>query len=68
MNITFNAVVHKVYRVGDRWMACAVGQYVYAILRRQPVRTFASFISLDGMSVRSLPICRDELLPYLQEA
>lgn len=50
------------------WMACAVGQYVYAILRRQPVRTFASFISLDGMSVRSLPICRDELLPYLQEA
>ena len=48
------------------WMACVVGQYVYALLRRQPIRTFASFISLDGMSVRSLPICREELLPYLE--
>ena len=47
------------------WMACAVGQYVYALLRRQPIRTFASFISLDGMSVRSLPICREELAAYL---
>jgi PRTRC genetic system ThiF family protein len=48
------------------WMACAVGQYAYALLRRQPIRTFASFISLDGMSVRSVPIHRDELLTYLQ--
>jgi PRTRC genetic system ThiF family protein len=47
------------------WMACAVGQYVAALLRRQPIRTFASFISLDGMSVRSLPICRDELVSYV---
>lgn len=47
------------------WMACVVGQYVYALLRRQPVRTFASFISLDGMSVRSMPIYRDELLAFL---
>lgn len=49
------------------WMACVVGQYVAALLRRQPIRTFASFISLDGMSVRSLPICREELMPYFQE-
>jgi hypothetical protein len=48
------------------WMACAVGQYAYALLRRQPIRTFASFISLDGMSVRSLPICREELSAYLE--
>ena len=48
------------------WMACVVGQYVAALLRRQPIRTFASFISLDGMSVRSLPICREELSPYLE--
>ena len=45
------------------WMACVVGQYTAALLRRQPIRTFASFISLDGMSVRSLPICREELCP-----
>jgi PRTRC genetic system ThiF family protein len=49
------------------WMACVVGQYTAALLRRQPIRTFASFISLEGMSVRSLPICREELLPYLEE-
>ncbi|MFZ2880446.1 MAG: ThiF family adenylyltransferase [Phototrophicaceae bacterium] len=48
------------------WIACVVGQYVYALLRRQPIRTFASFVSLDGMSIRSLPICRDELQPYLR--
>ena len=49
------------------WMACVVGQYTAALLRRQPIRTFASFVSLDGMSVRSLPICREELLSYLPE-
>lgn len=46
-------------------MSCVVGHYVYALLHRQPIHTFASFVSLDGMSVRSLPICRDELLQYL---
>jgi PRTRC genetic system ThiF family protein len=50
------------------WMACAVGQYTAALLRRQPIRTFASFISLDGMSVKSLPICREELSAYLEKA
>lgn len=49
------------------WMACVVGQYTAALLRRQPIRTFASFISLDGMSVRSLPICREELQSYMGE-
>ncbi len=47
------------------WMACAAASYLYALLRRQSVTTFATFISLDGLSVRSLPICRDELTPYL---
>lgn len=49
------------------WMACVVGQYIYALLHRQPIRTFATFISLGGMGVRSLPICREELQPYLEE-
>lgn len=47
------------------WMAVATAQYVYKLLHRQPITSFASYISADGMSVRSLPICRDELLPYL---
>lgn len=48
------------------WMACVVGQYVASLLRRQPIRTFASFVSLDGMSIRSLPIYREELSAYLE--
>ena len=47
------------------FMACVVGQYVNTLLRRQPIKTFASFVSLDGMSVRSIPIGKDELLAYL---
>ena len=47
------------------WMACAAASYLYALLRRQPVTTFATFVSLDGLSVRSLPICHDELSTYL---
>jgi PRTRC genetic system ThiF family protein len=47
------------------WMACAAASYLYALLRRQPVTTFATFVSLDGLSVRSLPICHDELMLYL---
>lgn len=48
------------------WIAVAAAQYVYKLLYRQPITSFASYISADGMSVRSLPICRDELVPYLQ--
>jgi hypothetical protein len=52
--------------VNDR-VACAVGQYVAALLGRQPIRAFASFISLDGMSVRRLLICHEERLANLPE-
>lgn len=48
------------------WMAVATAQYIYKLLHRQPISSFASYVSADSMSVRSVPICRDELLPYLQ--
>ncbi len=48
------------------WMAVTTAQYVYRLLHRQPITSFVSYVSADGMSVRSVPICRDELLPYLQ--
>jgi PRTRC genetic system ThiF family protein len=48
------------------WMAIVASQYVYKLLHRQPITSFVSYVSADGMSVRSVPICRDELLPYLQ--
>jgi hypothetical protein len=48
------------------WMATITSQYIYKLLHRQPITSFVSYVGADGMSVRSLPICRDELLPYLQ--
>ena len=47
------------------WMAVVVSQYVYRLLHRQPITSFMSYISADGMSVRSLPICKEEMLAYL---
>lgn len=47
-------------------IACVVAGYLYKLLHRQPVTTFVSYVSVDGLAVRSLPICREELLPYLQ--
>jgi PRTRC genetic system ThiF family protein len=47
------------------WMATIASQYVYKLLRRQPITSFVSYVSADGLSVRSLPICREELLAYL---
>lgn len=47
-------------------MAAVAAQYLWRLLYRQPIHTFASFIDGDSLSVRSLPICRDELLPYLE--
>ncbi len=48
-------------------VACVVAGYIYKLLHRLPITTFLSYISIDGLSVRSLPICRDELLTYLQK-
>jgi hypothetical protein len=48
------------------WMAVTAAQYVYRLLHRQPITSFVSYVSADGMSVRSLPICRDDLLTYLR--
>lgn len=46
-------------------MATVVGQYVYKLLHRQPITSFVSYVSADGMSVRSVPICHEELCVYL---
>lgn len=47
-------------------MAAVAAQYLWRLLYRQPIHTFASFIDGDSLSVRSLPICQGELLPYLE--
>ncbi|NLF76676.1 MAG: hypothetical protein GX573_13345 [Chloroflexi bacterium] len=48
------------------FVAAIAAQYIWRILYRQPIHTFASFADGDMLSARSLPICRDELLPYLE--
>jgi hypothetical protein len=40
--------------------------YLWPILYRQPICTFASLVDGDTLSARSLPICRGELLSYLE--
>ncbi len=49
------------------WMAIVTAQYVYKLLHRQPITSFVSYVSADGMSVRSLPICREELEAFLSQ-
>ncbi|NLF74413.1 MAG: hypothetical protein GX573_01850 [Chloroflexi bacterium] len=46
--------------------ASVAAQYIWRALYRQPISTFASFVDGDSLSLRSLPICRDELLPFLE--
>jgi PRTRC genetic system ThiF family protein len=47
-------------------LASIAAQYLWRILYRQPLHTFASFVDGETLSVRSLSPCRDELLPYLE--
>lgn len=48
------------------WQATVIGSYVYKLLHRQPITSFLSYISAGDMpTVRSLPICREELEVFL---
>jgi len=47
------------------WMATIIGQYLYKLLHQQPITSFMTFINVDSMAVRSVPICREELEVYL---
>ena len=48
------------------WIAVIASQYIYKLLHRKPIASFVSYVSADGMSVRSVSICREELMPYLE--
>ncbi len=50
----------------NEWVAIIAAQYLYKLLHRQPIHTFLSHVSCDGIGVRSVPICREELLASLQ--
>jgi len=49
-------------------VACVAGKYLYKLLHWQPIHTFLSYVSVDGITVRSIPIEKAELLVYLQPA
>lgn len=50
----------------NNWVATVAGQYVYKLLHRQPIHSFLTYINADGIGVRSLPVCREELEVYLE--
>lgn len=48
------------------FMAAVVGQHVHKLLHREPICSFLTYISAgDVPTVRSLPICREELSVFL---
>ena len=48
------------------WVAVVAAQYLYKLLHRQPISSFLSYLSSDGIGVRSVPITKDELSAYLR--
>jgi PRTRC genetic system ThiF family protein len=47
-------------------MALVAARYVSNLLNREPITTFMTYVDLDGLVMRSLPICPEELRPYLE--
>lgn len=47
------------------WIATVAAQYVYKLLHRQRIDSFMTFVDVDTLSIRSLPITRDEIRHYL---
>jgi len=47
------------------WVAVVAAQYLYKLLHRAPITSFLSYISSDGMGIRSIPITKDELSAYM---
>lgn len=47
-------------------MATVAASYTYKILHRQPITSFITFVDIDLLSVRSLPITQENLEAYLE--
>lgn len=48
------------------WVAVVAAQYLYKLLHRQPISSFLSYLSSDGIGVRSVPITNEDLSAYLR--
>jgi PRTRC genetic system ThiF family protein len=47
------------------WVAVVAAQYLFKLLHRAPITSFLSYLSSDGIGVKSIPITKDELSAYL---
>lgn len=50
------------------FMGNIAAAYVYKLLHREPIYSFMTYVDLDSLSVRSIPITRENLTAYLQQA
>jgi PRTRC genetic system ThiF family protein len=46
-------------------VASAAAHYTYKLLNHEPITTFLTFIGGESLSMRSLPICPEELAEYI---
>ncbi len=47
------------------WIATVAAQYIYKLLRRQRIESFMTYVNVDTLTTKSLPITADEIRAYL---
>ena len=47
------------------WLAAVAAQYVYKLLHRQRIDSFMTYVNVDTLATKSLPISADEIRAYL---
>src|SRR5262249_5084803 len=47
------------------FMAAIAAEYTFKALNRMPITSFLTYVDIDVLSMRSIPICREELLARL---
>jgi hypothetical protein len=46
-------------------MANVAAEYTFKVLNRLPITTFITFLDIDVLVMRSIPVCREEVLARL---
>jgi hypothetical protein len=48
------------------FVASIAAEYTFKVLNRLPITTFVTYLDIDVLSMRSIPISREELLARLK--